>query len=139
EIPRLTAALGVDDEFALYTDVDVMFVGDVATALCQLRPKYFAAAPEFTLNDYEHMNSGVMLMNLRSLRQKDDEFRSFIQDHLETLVDTSWDQEAYRRFFGRRTFITKVIGTRWNQLTPELNWKPYWGTNPNAQIIHFHG
>jgi hypothetical protein len=24
-------------------------------------------------------------------------------------------------------------------LSDELNWKPYWGINPNASIIHFQG
>jgi hypothetical protein len=27
----------------------------------------------------------------------------------------------------------------WKPLRPELNWKPYWGINPAAKIIHFHG
>ena len=24
-------------------------------------------------------------------------------------------------------------------LPDELNWKPYWGLNSNAEIVHFHG
>jgi hypothetical protein len=24
-------------------------------------------------------------------------------------------------------------------LDPIYNWKPYWGTSPDAQIVHFHG
>lgn len=28
---------------------------------------------------------------------------------------------------------------RWDRLAPEYNWKPYWGLNPNAKIVHFHG
>jgi hypothetical protein len=139
EVPKIAAALRIDDECALYTDVDVMFMADVSDALSAMTPTYFAAAPEFTLGDYEHMNSGVMLMNLRQLRTIDSAFRAFIDTRLEKFVDTAWDQEAYRRFFGRRTFVTRIIGTKWDRLEPELNWKPYWGPNPHARIVHFHG
>ncbi len=28
---------------------------------------------------------------------------------------------------------------RWERLPLALNWKPYWGHDPAAKILHFHG
>jgi len=78
------------------------------------------------------MNSGVMWMNRAGLREVASEFRESVRAHLRDLQGTAWDQGAHIRFFGGEKF-------RWNKLRPELNWKPYWGTNDKAKIIHFHG
>jgi hypothetical protein len=80
------------------------------------------------------MNTGVMLMNLPRLRETSSQFREFISENLEMLKDEAWDQGAFRRFY-RRPDGTPL----WDKLPPELNWKPYWGKNPSAGIIHFHG
>ena len=42
---------------------------------------------------------------------------------------SGFDQEAYRAFYKGA----------WDTLPLDLNWKPYWGINEAAQIIHFHG
>jgi SpoU rRNA methylase family enzyme len=139
EIPRAAAQAGIDDEFALYTDVDVMFMREVCDSLARVRPRYFAAAPESNRDDHANMNSGVMLMNLRALRTVDADFRRFIDAHLDELVDQHWDQGAYRRYFGRSRVVRLLRGTKWGRLAPEFNWKPYWGASPNAKIVHFHG
>ncbi len=133
EIPKLTSELGIDDEFVLYTDVDVMFVGGV-DGLEHLRPKYFAVAPEMDPADFRNMNSGVMLMNLPALRSEDDRFRRFILKNLDTLVADAWDQTAYKMYYRRALF-----GFRWDKLPLRYNWKAYWPASPEARIIHFHG
>ena len=28
---------------------------------------------------------------------------------------------------------------RWDPLSPVYNWKPHWGAQPRARIVHFHG
>ena len=80
------------------------------------------------------INSGVMLMNLRSLGKTTDAFFQFILKNLEELKKEAWDQGAYWRFYR-----DKDGRPLWNWLPLELNWRPYWGDEPSARIIHFHG
>jgi GT2 family glycosyltransferase len=119
EIPLLET----DDDVVLYTDVDVMF-------LCEPQfppavPELFAVAPETLIGDYADMNSGVMLMNVPAMRGEFPAFRESIVSHL----NIGFDQANYRLFFKER----------YAALDPTLNWKPHWGINPRAQILHWHG
>src|SRR3984893_9263437 len=133
DLPNLVSRSSSRDA-VLYTDCDVMFQRDVVPELAGTNCDYFAVAGEFTRDDYESMNAGVMLMNLPRLQETIDEFRNFISTNLDLLKNEAWDQGAFRRFYRR------ADGTRmWDKLRPELNWKPYWGKNPQAGIIHFHG
>jgi GT2 family glycosyltransferase len=88
-------------------------------------PALFAVAPESTIGDYSDMNSGVMLMNVPAMRAEFPAFRESILSHL----DYGFDQANYRLFFK----------DRYASLDPTLNWKPHWGLNSNAQIVHWHG
>ncbi len=118
----------------LYTDIDVIFMSDVVPDLQSAAAEYFAVAPEADQQDYELMNTGVMLMNVAKLREGLPAFRDYIAEHLDELRAESWDEGAYRQFYRDKT------GRRqWDELPPELNWKPYWGENAGAKIIHFHG
>jgi hypothetical protein len=128
ELPRLCAERGWDDEAVLYTDCDVMFTGDPEPLLPGLAGRFFAAAPEEDPADSMAINSGVMLLNLPALRQVEPAFIEFIRRHLTECAELT-DQWAYRSFFRRG----------WGELPAVLNWKPYWGENPDARIVHFHG
>jgi len=66
-------------------------------------------------------------MNLPSLRQDLADFRHFILHNFERLV--AYDQGAYQVYYRGRCDPLPVTG----------NWKPYWGVNPAAEIVHFHG
>lgn len=134
EIPQLSVEMNFQDDFVLYTDLDVMFQHEVVSGLQKFSPKFFAVAPEFSKDNYKEMNSGVMLMNLKNLREIDEKFRAFMIKNIETLVDSAWDQGAYKRYFK-----TIFGGFKWDKLPVEFNWKPYWGKNDSAKIIHFHG
>lgn len=115
-----------EDDVVLYTDCDVVFVGDPQFAFT---PEYFAAAPQTSQTDYDNdLNSGVMLLNVRRLRQDLPRFINFITDHLSN-GSPGFDQENYRRFYKGK----------WDRLDLTLNWKPYWGENPAAKIVHWHG
>ena len=76
----------------------------------------------------EAINSGVMLLNLPALRQLEPAFQEFMHRHLAECAELT-DQWVYRSFFRRG----------WGLLPTALNWKPYWGDNPDARIVHFHG
>ena len=132
EIPQITEELSFNDRYVLYTDVDVMFLSAVEE-LKKMSPKYFAVAPETNEGNYSAMNTGVMVMNLENLRRNGEEFRRFMTEKIELVVDKSWDQGAYQIFYKRR------FGFKWSRLSAEYNWKTYWRENPKAKIIHFHG
>ena len=133
ELPQLGERLQLQNR-VLYTDCDVFFRGDVAAELSNIDCKYFAVAPEFEPHDYRNMNTGVMWMNLSALRNVDADFRAFVRNNLGSLQKVAWDQGAYRQFFSGHdgSFL-------WDKLSPELNWKPYWGDSSGAKIVHFHG
>ena len=119
-------AVETQDEFVLYTDCDVMFLAD--PALEEFRPTNFAVASQFDLyGHHKEINSGVMLINVRRLRYDLPALLDFGCDMLHTMH--GYDQEFLRIFYNGK----------WDPLSPKYNWKPYWGTDPLARIVHFHG
>jgi hypothetical protein len=121
EIPLLEQR----DVFVLYTDCDVLFLKD--PVLDHIRPDVFAIAPERQRGSHEDMNSGVMVMKLPRLRADLPALVTFLCDNFAAI--SGFDQEAYRHFYRGA----------WSGLLPEYNWKPYWGVNQGAPVIHFHG
>ncbi|TFL18521.1 hypothetical protein [Jannaschia formosa] len=123
DIPRIET----EDDHVLYTDIDVLF--RPLPALID-GPELLAVAPERWRTRAEPFNSGVMLMHLPGLRAVDDAFRAAIRARLQG--DFTWpthDQASFNAFFRGRT----------DPLPLSMNWKPYWGRNDAAHIVHFHG
>jgi hypothetical protein len=156
ELPRITRERDVHDRYVLYTDVDVLVLADPTDTLSRLEPRYFAAAPEMNPTDLAPMNSGVMVMNLPALRREQRRFFRHLTRNLNRYSEANraWDQDAYQEWYGLyRNRINHKVSWRlerllgfpvarsvlWDSLPPTLNWKPHWGANPDAQIIHFHG
>ncbi|HVT72669.1 MAG TPA: hypothetical protein VHD61_06000 [Lacunisphaera sp.] len=129
EVPELVRELGWPDRHVLYTDCDVMFTAAYDAALEACAPAWFAVAPEHDPADPVAMNTGVMVMNVDALRGDAAAFRRTVRERLAESVQSSFDQHAYRVHYRGR----------WEHLPPVLNWKPYWGRNAAAQVIHFHG
>lgn len=129
EIPRIMREQRWPDRYALYTDCDVLFLGEVVPELLALRPEVFAVAPQTKKTDYEKMNAGVMLMNIPGLSRDEEAFIQYCRDNMEAISKNAWDQGAYREFYAGR----------WDRLPLEFNWKPYWGDASQARIVHFHG
>ncbi len=130
ELPEIATNGG---DRVLYTDCDVMFLDEVGPELEANACRLFAVAPESDREDYVNMNTGVMLMNVTRLRESLPEFREYVGQNLAALEAESWDEAAYRWFYRDKS------SPLWDRLRPELNWKPYWGENADAKIIHFHG
>lgn len=113
-----------EDDFVLYTDCDVLFLKDFKT---DLEPKYFACSTQFDKKNFRDFNTGVMLMNVKRLRESYEKFSQFIVKNLNVL--NTFDQTAYQIFYsGKNT-----------KLPTKYNYKPYWGIDENAVILHFHG
>lgn len=155
EIPRLARELGWTDEFVFYTDCDVMFERDPRPLLEPLRPHFFAGCPEFSKRRGIFLNTGAMWMNLRALDAAAG-FETWTRRNLGRCLDFAFDQGAFRVYFNplhrlawrlgiANHHFYRVMGRvplrtwKWNKLPLELNWKPYWGPNAAASLIHFHG
>lgn len=156
--------VGFLDEFVLYTDVDVMFKGDVdwgvlldgvrsgpiyrhndfargkfkfTTLGQQGLPLYLSASSESTKQTKpEELNAGVLLLNMRSLRETYEGFRDFIfaSEKLD-YPEGPGDQGAYKAFYKDKETLRPYV----NFLPWKLNWKTYWEPSREAKIIHFHG
>jgi hypothetical protein len=116
------------DRYVLYTDTDVMFLSD--PAMFTFQPEFLAASEEMAVGHRGHFNSGVMVMNIPNLRAVRPEFLKSIENRLEAdFTYPSHDQKSFNDFFLDRV----------SWMDPHFNWKPYWGWDDNARIIHFHG
>lgn len=116
-----------DDDYVFYTDVDVLFLR--APELSHIRPDYFAAAPEFDRDSWNYFNAGVMVLNPARMRSDYEGFERYLVDTLQEKTYGFHDQIAYNEFYRGR----------WERLPVEMNWKPYWGRNESAALLHFHG
>jgi hypothetical protein len=123
-IPQIEQA----HEFVLYTDCDVIFLRPADWG--KMRPRVFAAAPEFLPDNWNYFNSGVMLLNVPAMRASYEKFETQIRHEITTGNPNAYDDQ-----------IALNAGYRghWEKLDPVFNWKPYWKFNPNAAILHFHG
>ena len=79
------------------------------------------------------MNAGVMVMNVAKLHDDYPAFREFITSgdtlYYELFKKGLYDQMAYRTHYA----------SQWDELPLEYNWRPHWGFNDRAVIVHFHG
>jgi hypothetical protein len=112
-----------DDEFVLYTDADVIFQSD--PTLTGYVPTFLAAAPQIARGAKGDMNSGVMLLNLKTFRNIQKYLISFTRANLHLGLD----QDILREFVSQDYLLLPDI----------YNWKPYWGINRDAPILHWHG
>lgn len=116
-----------DDPYVLYTDVDILVRSN--PELGTIRPAILAAAPEFQPDNWNYFNAGVMVANVERLRADYTRFERYLREHLESRAHGFHDQIAYNDFYRRS----------WERLPLTLNWKPYWGWDEQAEIVHFHG
>ncbi len=118
--------LETEETHVLYTDCDVLFEQPVS--IDHLRPEVFAIGPQFDRNSfYEDVNCGVMVLNVERLRRDRLALVEFMCENFARIG--GYDQELLQLYYKGR----------WDPLPPVYNWKPHWGAQPNARIVHFHG
>ncbi len=118
-----------EEDYVLYSDIDVVFNSDICAEKLG-KPKYLAAAPEFD-KDIEHMsyfNAGVMYLNVANMRKISEKVFEFLEKGERN--DSGLFDQGY---------LNQLCFHEMDHIPLELNWKPYWGYNPQAQIIHYHG
>ncbi len=119
-------SLETEESHVLYTDCDVMF--ETAVTIDHLRPDLFAIAPQFKPDSfYEDVNCGVMVLNVERMRRDRPALIEFMCENFARIA--GYDQELLQLYYRGR----------WDPLSPVYNWKPHWGAQPQARIVHFHG
>lgn len=128
DIPKICEKLNIEDDYILYTDTDVIFMGDISE-LTESKPEYFLMAGEGVkkLNNYREINSGVMWMNWKNMNLVYDNFVEYIKSNLNELK--VYDQSALMLYFKEKI----------QELNHIYNYKPYWGAFDDIKILHFHG
>lgn len=118
-----------DDAFVLYCDIDVLFNSDIRLEELP-KPQYLAAAPEFEkdITKMSSFNAGILLLNVPNMKEKISEIFTCLKKG-ERNSSGLFDQGYLNQFCFKDMDLLPI----------EFNWKPYWGINPQAKIIHFHG
>ena len=117
-----------EEKFSLYTDVDVLFQRH--PHIESIFPEFIAATSEIGFEHYGHMNSGVMILNHNGItKEKTHLVNRIIDGNLKSSSGDPYDQGHLNDHFKGR----------WNIIDQSFNWKPYWGLNKFAPIVHWHG
>lgn len=127
EIPFLCETHDINASYYLYTDYDVLFQKKDYSDLERMRPKFFAAAPEFGKDEWSYVNTGVIVVNNYEMMQHDELILNFIKQHYGEFKN------------GDQPILNYLFNGLIEKLPLEYNWKPYWGINDDAKIIHLHG
>lgn len=117
-----------EEEYVLYTDCDVVF--NATVSFDHLRPDIFSVAPQFRKDGHKsfEINSGIMIMNVPRLRRD-----------LAAIIELGCEIAGSEGLGYDQEFLEKFYRGRWDPLPLTYNWKPYWGVNNGARIIHWHG
>jgi lipopolysaccharide biosynthesis glycosyltransferase len=122
DIPEV---FGEYTEQILYTDVDIMFLDDPSKYRYDVN--LFAFSSEFQFDNFNDINTGVMVLNLPNAKRDFPDFIEWTKNNLNWIPD--YDQGAIRTFFSNR----------WDRLDQRMIWKPYWSRVSTPIITHFHG
>ncbi|TYC93269.1 hypothetical protein [Novosphingobium sp. BW1] len=114
------------DDFVLYTDVDVIFLKHPELK----EPVDILGVVPEERDGAIMFNNGVMVMNVPALRADHASFVAAIRARvLNDFKYPAHDQASYNRRYRKR----------FTEMPRSLNWRPYWGRNADAAIVHFHG
>ena len=111
----------VCSDFAMYTDADVLLYNTKDF----VKPNMIAYGAEDEKG--QAANSGVLFMNVANMKKEIEQLFDFADQNL-------WNFPAIEQ-----GLVLQYFRGKHTQLSDTYNWKPYWGINPNASIVHFHG
>jgi len=138
-LPELVKKLGLEENHLLYADYDIIFMKNFnLEELCSQQTQILSIAPSDDISNTSLVNSGVIIKNIFEYNKIYPTFKKhvlnelhhrFPQDYMYKGHIDPYDEILYQEYFRGK----------FNLLPPKYNWRPYWGFNKNAQIIHFHG
>ncbi|PSC70643.1 Glycosyl transferase family 8 [Micractinium conductrix] len=133
---RLVDTHNVSTMWALYTDLDVTFMGggpapgphpgDVSTCTVVL-PPLFTLGPEGFREQVT--NSGVMVIQVEQMRK---EMPSIVQYANSTGWSLGLNQATLIAYLEHQNMTVPPV-------PPRLNYKAYWGDAPTITLVHWHG
>ncbi len=130
EIPNALLEKGIHDQFVMYVDTDTMILNKLE--LDSIKPDIVAITPDWEISNWKIMGGGIIVMNLKRLREDYSNFINHLRKHNFDFAFAGQgpcSQGAWNTFYKGS----------WGRLGPEYDWKPWWGYNSNAKIIHFSG
>ncbi len=121
-----------EDDVILYADIDTMFLNDIDESLLK-EIKTIGVAPETNfeydnIKGYKYFSAGIMAINVKEGLKRREILFNMLENKQEPYQEC-WDQG----------FWNELYKDDFEKLPLEYNWKPYWGINDNAIIIHIHG
>lgn len=121
---KMIAWLPFHSEYVLYTDVDVLFLRDIPWHNMHL-PGVISIGPEDVKG--LKLNSGVLLMHIPVML-------NLLPGFLQFADSIKWERGAVDQ-----GLILEYFHWHATLLDDHMNWKAYWGPNPSAIILHYHG
>lgn len=143
EIPEVALSNGIRDQFVLYTDCDVIFLKE--PQILKLKPRFLFAnghrqGPIWSAGFWKrHFNTGVMILNLRSLCNEASAFRKFILSNGAGKVRPAGKFMNKNLFLSDQVAVNLYYDSKIQYLPDRMNWCPQLGIRNNAEIIHFNG
>ena len=131
--------MGINCTYALVTDADIIFAKDPRKTLKTLKPAKFCACPEEPLSQFiifgvgiNYFNNGIVWLNVDYMYNILPALKNYILSKNFNIYG-AFDQGAFNEFC-KDTYKNFQL----DRLPATLNWRAYWGANPEAIIVHFH-
>ena len=127
-----------EQEYVLYTDIDVIFQRDPVPLLQTARPDFIAGVsygrssccpvgPKPTIK--ADINAGVLLINVQAWLQEFDALIATSKRFEWGNICEAWDEGIINRHFAKRIkFLRRTF-----------SWRPWMGIFKTAPIVHYHG
>ncbi|MBE3138203.1 MAG: hypothetical protein IMZ63_00125 [Actinobacteria bacterium] len=126
EVINACKFLSIEDKYVWYLDTDTflqhhpVFLEDVPM---------LAASVEFIKDDWGLYNTGVLQLNVKNITESYKDLIEFSIKNNFRVKKSVVDQGILNVFYEGK----------FTKLPIEYNWKTYWGLNPDAYVVHFHG
>ncbi|WP_284946706.1 glycosyltransferase [Acidisoma cladoniae] len=136
-LPLQIAEVETHDQYVLFTDCDIMFLKSVDYS--NFKPEIIGAVAEVAnlsaptpSHVQDAFNSGVLVINVPELRRRTPELHQALEE------------SGYYNFGNTgatydQGLLNMVFKSIWTPLPTELNWRVFYGHNPDANIVHWHG
>lgn len=122
---RFEIANYIEDEYCLYTDIDVLFTDKFK--IPENKPKYMAMANQKN-NEKKEFNTGVILFNLKNFKK--DIYEGLVEKSCKSYQE--WCVKWYDQYVINHFFTEKI-----ENLDIRYNWRPLFGWQDNSFIIHY--